>query len=140
VPRLSRVLKTALLATAGAVLGALSLLVWVAPAYLLSLYLGALELRTRLDEPTLLLLLALAAGIGAVSLAAREHPASPLLRMLGRLLNVLALSLALGLPVLSLSAAGLRLELDLSPVLMVILVFYAAAQSLLDVYARTRKR
>lgn len=140
VARLWRALKEALLAAAGAVLGAASLLIWVAPAYLLSPYLGALGLRARLDEPTLLLLLSLAAGIGAASLATRKHPANPLLRALGRLLNVLAFSAALGLPVLSLSAAGLRLELDLSPLLAVILVLYVAAQSLLDVHARLRRR
>lgn len=137
-PRLWRALKVALIAASGAVLGAVSLLLWVAPAYLLASYLGTLGLRVRLDPPTLLLLLAFATGIGAASLVTRKHPANPLLRALGRLLNVLAFSVALGLPVLSLSAAGLQVELDLSPLLAVILVLYVVAQSLLDVYARLR--
>jgi hypothetical protein len=42
--------------------------------------------------------------------------------------------------VLSLSAADLRLEPDLSPLLAVMLMFHVAAQSLLDVNTRLWRR
>ncbi len=118
-----------LLGLGGALTGAFSAGLWIALAF-------ALTPRAPLAEGEvgrlLLLLVALAAAVGGFSAALYDHPLSPLLRLLGRLLGVFALLLALGGGVVRVSLPGLYLELDLSPLVCVAALSYVVVPTLVD--------
>lgn len=131
-PLIREALKRIFFFIVGFVVGVLSALVWIAPGFLLNSYLGILGIIKEFNGNLLLLILVLAAVLGGLSFTLRDHPATPLIRLLGRVLNIYAFLVVSGLPVLKLGVRGVYLEIDFSPLILLLVFIYVVPQTLID--------
>lgn len=152
--RAKRIVFTVLRAIGGGIGRALSLLAWTYIPFLLIQYaigrFAAIPSVSLRDYLILLpLLFTFAVALGVASLLTSCSPFNPVLRLLGRLFDILAFILLLNLLTISTEVLSLYVEgttinvrygpvsimLDLQPLFLILLLLYAGAQAFLDFYS-----